>query len=52
MRILGRSSANSLYNQELVSMDVQGEYDPVDAGGFIRIHAIRLREFYRVNHRE
>ena len=33
-------------------MDVQGEYDPVDAGGFIRIHAIRLREFYRANHRE
>jgi len=33
-------------------MNVQGEYDPVDAEGFIRIHAIRLREFYRVNHRE
>lgn len=49
VRITGRRSNGCLYNQELVSMDVQGDYDPVDAGGFIRIHAIRLKEHYRVN---
>lgn len=30
-------------------MDVQGDYNPTDAGGFIRIHAIRLKEHFRVN---
>ena len=49
VKILGRQSCNSLYNQELVSMDVQGGYNPTDAGGFIRIHAIRLKEHFRVN---
>jgi hypothetical protein len=48
VRILGRRSQRSLYNQELVSMDEHGGYDPVDAGGFIRAHAIRLKEYYRV----
>ncbi|EFX86402.1 hypothetical protein DAPPUDRAFT_187509 [Daphnia pulex] len=48
VRILGRRSQNSLYNQELVSMDEHGGYDPVDAGGFIRAHAVRLKEYYRV----
>ncbi|KAM4528241.1 argininosuccinate synthase-like [Odontesthes bonariensis] len=42
--ILGRESPKSLYNEELVSMDVQGDYDPCDASGFIRINAVRLRE--------
>uniref|UniRef100_A0A674NXR9 Argininosuccinate synthase n=1 Tax=Takifugu rubripes TaxID=31033 RepID=A0A674NXR9_TAKRU len=41
--ILGRESPKSLYNEELVSMDVQGDYDPCDASGFIRINAVRLR---------
>ncbi|KAG8010733.1 Argininosuccinate synthase, partial [Nibea albiflora] len=40
--ILGRESPKSLYNEELVSMDVQGDYDPCDASGFIRINAVRL----------
>lgn len=48
MRILGRRSQNSLYNQELVSMDEHGGYDPTDAGGFIRAHAVRVKEYYRV----
>ncbi|XP_057377183.1 argininosuccinate synthase-like [Daphnia carinata] len=48
VRILGRKSQSSLYNQELVSMDAHGGYDPVDAGGFIRAHAVRLKEYYRV----
>lgn len=45
---IARSSPHSLYNQELVSMDVQGNYDPSDAGGFIKINAIRLQENQRV----
>lgn len=45
---ISRSSPNSLYNQELVSMDVQGNYDPSDAGGFIKINAIRLQEHQRL----
>uniref|UniRef100_A0A8C6SQI3 Argininosuccinate synthase n=1 Tax=Neogobius melanostomus TaxID=47308 RepID=A0A8C6SQI3_9GOBI len=39
--ILGRESPKSLYNEDLVSMDVQGDYDPCDATGFIRINAVR-----------
>ncbi|XP_053709195.1 argininosuccinate synthase [Synchiropus splendidus] len=46
--ILGRESVKSLYNAELVSMDVQGDYDPGDASGFIRVHAVRLREHHRL----
>uniref|UniRef100_A0A8B9HLC9 Argininosuccinate synthase n=1 Tax=Astyanax mexicanus TaxID=7994 RepID=A0A8B9HLC9_ASTMX len=46
--ILGRESPSSLYNEELVSMDVQGDYDPCDASGFIRINAVRLREHHRL----
>ncbi|KAK6979852.1 argininosuccinate synthase, partial [Biomphalaria glabrata] len=38
--ILGRKSPLSLYNKELVSMNVQGDYEPVDAGGFIKINAL------------
>lgn len=26
------------------SMDVKGDYEPVDADGFIKINALRLRE--------
>ncbi|XP_063615016.1 argininosuccinate synthase-like [Penaeus indicus] len=46
--VLGRSAPVSLYNQELVSMDVQGDYEPGDAHGFIKINAVRLREHERV----
>ncbi|XP_067327882.1 argininosuccinate synthase [Anolis sagrei] len=46
--ILGRDSAVSLYNQELVSMDVQGDYQPSDATGFININALRLKEYHRL----
>ncbi|KAJ8286827.1 hypothetical protein GJAV_G00043750 [Gymnothorax javanicus] len=47
--ILGRESPlNSLYNQELVSMDVQGDYDPSDASGFIKVNAVRLKEYHRL----
>uniref|UniRef100_A0A8C7TY31 Argininosuccinate synthase n=1 Tax=Oncorhynchus mykiss TaxID=8022 RepID=A0A8C7TY31_ONCMY len=43
--ILGRESPKSLYNEDLVSMDVQGDYDPCDASGFIKINAVRFVSF-------
>ena len=44
--VLGRHGKPSLYNETLVSMDIQGGFDPEDAGGFIRAQAHRLKEFY------
>uniref|UniRef100_A0A2K5QDF4 argininosuccinate synthase n=1 Tax=Cebus imitator TaxID=2715852 RepID=A0A2K5QDF4_CEBIM len=35
--ILSRESPLSLYNEELVSINVQGECEPIDAAGFINI---------------
>ncbi|XP_062515908.1 argininosuccinate synthase-like [Corticium candelabrum] len=46
--VKARESVLSLYNQELVSMDVKGEYDPQDSGGFIKVNALRLKEFHRL----
>lgn len=43
-----RESSISLYNAELVSLDVQGDYEPSDAGGFIKVNALRLQEHSRV----
>jgi argininosuccinate synthase len=40
---VSRDSPSSLYNQELGSMDVEGGFDQSDAGGFIRLNAIRLK---------
>ncbi|PAA85573.1 hypothetical protein BOX15_Mlig018132g2 [Macrostomum lignano] len=48
VHVTARDSEFSLYNQELVSMDVQGNYEPRDAEGFIRINALRLREYHRL----
>ncbi|MCC6220326.1 MAG: argininosuccinate synthase [Deltaproteobacteria bacterium] len=45
--IVGRESENSLYNQELSSMDVEGSYDQKDAEGFIRVNSIRLRGCFK-----
>ncbi|MEK6892307.1 MAG: argininosuccinate synthase [Nanoarchaeota archaeon] len=42
-QIIGRESANSLYNQDLSSMDVLGGYNQQDAQGFIRLNALRLK---------
>jgi argininosuccinate synthase len=47
VQVLARNSPVALYNQNLVSMDQQGDFQPEDATGFINIHAIRLREFQR-----
>ncbi|XP_061715509.1 argininosuccinate synthase [Cydia pomonella] len=45
--ILARKSATSLYNKELVSMDVAGGFSPDDSTGFININALRLKEYSR-----
>jgi len=43
VNIIGRKSPVSLYDQELSSMDVEGNYNAVDCKGFIKINAIRLK---------
>jgi argininosuccinate synthase len=40
---VARTSPTSLYNEELSSMDAAGGYNQMDAGGFIKINAIRLK---------
>lgn len=44
--ITSRESAKSLYNQEIASMDVLGNYDQIDAKGFIKLNALRLKHFH------
>ena len=42
--VIGRESPNSLYAQDVVTFeDDAGAYDQVDAQGFIRLNALRLR---------
>lgn len=45
--VLARKSATSIYNKDLVSMDVQGGFSPEDSTGFININALRLKEYAR-----
>ena len=45
---VARTSVKSLYNSELSSMDIEGGYNQVDAGGFIRINAIRLKAHHAI----
>lgn len=48
VHILARKSPTSLYNQDLVSMDIAGGFSPEDSTGFINIHALRLKEYARI----
>ena len=41
--IIGRDSPYSLYSQEHVTFEEDDVYDQADAGGFIKINALRLR---------
>ncbi|EKX49101.1 hypothetical protein GUITHDRAFT_68321 [Guillardia theta CCMP2712] len=43
--VLGRSSPNSLYNKDIVSMDVEGGFDVSHSEGFIRTQARRLQAY-------
>lgn len=45
--VLGRESPLSLYNEELVSTNVQGDYEPIDDTGFI-INSLRLKEYHHL----
>jgi argininosuccinate synthase len=46
---IARKSPNSLYNPKLSSMDEEGGYNQMDADGFIKINAIRLKANYFIN---
>jgi len=48
---LARHSPNSLYDQELSSMDVEGGFDQTHSEGFIRINAIRLKAHHAIGRR-
>ena len=40
----GRKSPDSLFDQKIATFDDdQGAYDQADAGGFIKLNALRLR---------
>ena len=42
--VTGRASGQSLYQEDLVTFeDDEGAYDQTDAGGFIKLNALRLR---------
>jgi argininosuccinate synthase len=48
--VVARESLNaSLYNQELVSMNVHGKLNYTAATGFIEINSIRLKEHHRAH---
>lgn len=42
---VARGSTNGLYDENIASMETVDDYTPEDAGGFIRINAIRLRAY-------
>ncbi len=44
---IARSSSYALYDQKIASMDEEGGYDHTDAKGFINLHALRLKTYYR-----
>jgi argininosuccinate synthase len=41
--VIGRSSPNSLYSQSHVTFEEDSVYNQADAGGFIKLQALRLR---------
>ncbi len=44
LMVIGRNAARSLYRADIVTFeDDRGSYDQRDAGGFIRLNALRLR---------
>jgi len=46
--VIGRESPSSLYDRDLVSMDIEGGFNPLDSEGFIRINAIRLKAHHAI----
>jgi argininosuccinate synthase len=41
--VRGRSSPSSLYDQNLASMELEGDFNPRNSEGFIKTNAVRLR---------
>ncbi len=41
--VIGRKSKHSLYNPELATFEAEEVFDPLEAGGFIRLNALRLQ---------
>jgi argininosuccinate synthase len=52
MTLLSMESKNSLYDGELVSMEKEGDYNPQDAAGFIKINALHLKIYEKVKQNE
>jgi argininosuccinate synthase len=42
-QVVGRRSPRSLYREDFVTFEKDEVYDQADAGGFIRLNALRLR---------
>ncbi|NDD26728.1 MAG: argininosuccinate synthase [Proteobacteria bacterium] len=49
--VIGRESPSSLYDRDLVSMDIEGGFNPLDSEGFIKINAIRLKAHHAIMQR-
>jgi len=48
--VTGRKSDNSLYDEDIATMEAdEGNYDPRDSNGFIRLNALPLRIHRRIN---
>lgn len=45
--VIKRESPKSLYNQDIASMDCLGNYDQLDAKGFIKLQALRLKNYHK-----
>lgn len=45
--VIKRESPKSLYSQEIASMDQHGNYDQMDAKGFIKLQALRLKNYHK-----
>ena len=43
--VTGRESGSSLYDEGIASMDSLGDYDQKDAIGFIKLNALRLKQW-------
>lgn len=44
--VVGRKSPFSLYNKNLASFEEREDYNPKDAEGFIRLQALRLKNYF------
>lgn len=45
LRITGRRSPNSIYDEEVATFEADDVYDQADAEGFINLNGLRIRGF-------